>query len=171
MSIIRKEVFFFLLWRLLSSGDFNNSCAPFKLHTYKVAGSRPRKARLKGPRAHTVRQIPGGAFFLDLFTWLVQRHPLHLQLSLLKDGPIRFNLIHVKKQLLVSGIFIELYKGNERQFIKISSVHTDTSIKSQALLFFFFLHTYLLTTAIIRSMKSTCKSDFKMCHLKKKTRW
>lgn len=83
-----------------------------------------------------------GLFFLDLFTRLVQRHPRHLQLSLLRDGPIRFNLIHVKKQLLVSGTFIELYKGNERQFIKISSVHTDTSIKSQALLFFFFF-TYI----------------------------
>ncbi len=86
---------FFNLWRLLPSWDFNNSCGPFKIHTYKVAGSRPRTTRLKGPKALTVRQISG--VVPHLFTLLVQRYPFHLQLSLLRDGLLRLNLIHVEE--------------------------------------------------------------------------
>lgn len=117
-----------LLWRLLSSWDFNNSCAPFKIHTYKVAGSRPRTTRLKGPKAHTVRQISG--IFPCLFSLFVQRYPFHLLLSPLRDGLLKFNLIPVKEP----GLFIEIYSRNESYFIKISVFQTYVEKKDSDLI-------------------------------------
>lgn len=117
MGVVRKEVFLFfpLLWKPPSSWDFNNSCAPFKIHTCKVAGSRPRTTRLKGPRAHTVRQISG--ISLCMFTRLVQRYLFHLLLSLLRDGLLKFNLIPVKQAVTSAW---HIYWNKERKWKGIS---------------------------------------------------
>lgn len=121
------------LWRLLPSWDYNNSCAPFKKHTYKVAGSRPRTTRLKRVLGSYCKACFWRFLFFfsssSVYSARAKRYLFHLALSPLRDGLLWFHLIPTRTRPICWNARQKL-----RRFIKNLSLRAGISIKSEAFL-------------------------------------